>query len=235
MAGTADFIFLIDGTGSMNPCMQALKDNIHVFLDEIGGEQSPVYDWRGKVVVYRDQEVDGSHWLEDNPFVADAAALKSQIDSLEAKGGGDEPESALDAIHLLATYPQAARSAQDVGPQEWRYRSNAALVVIVFTDATFKPIMTYDAGAGGTVEDVRNAVMNNKLILIIYAPDEEGWESLSQVDKAEWIAIDKAPDERGEASFVEGLRQLVGDQDNFKKAMIALAESVSKSAEVEVL
>ena len=58
MAGIVDFIFLIDGTGSMDPCMDALKSNINVFLDELTGIQSPIRDWRGKVVTYRDQQVD---------------------------------------------------------------------------------------------------------------------------------------------------------------------------------
>lgn len=228
MSGVADFIFLIDGTGSMAPCMDALKQSIEVFLDSINAPQATVHDWRGKVVLYRDQQLDGSKWLEDNPFVTDGAALKGQIDAMQAKGGGDEPESALDALHKLATYPQAAKGAQDVGPHEWRYRSAAARVVIVFSDATFKPTMTYDAGAGGTAEDVRNVLMNNKIILVMYVPDDPGWEDLGSTDKAEYEPI-PGPD------FVQGLRALVADQSKFEKVMIALAKSVSKSAVVETL
>ena len=51
-----DFIFLIDGTLSMQPCMDSLKANINVFLDELMGEQSVLRDWRGKVVTYRDEK-----------------------------------------------------------------------------------------------------------------------------------------------------------------------------------
>ena len=230
MAGTVDFIFLIDGTGSMGSCMRALKDNISVFFDGLNDVQSPVTDWRGKVVVYRDQEVDGSGWLEDNPFVSnDGAALKSQLERMEAGGGGDEPESALDALHMLSTMPQADQGAQEVGPDQWRYRRDAARVVVLFTDASFKSPMTYPEGAGGTVEDVQNALVNNKIILIMYAPDTEGWEAIASTDKSEWIVIPEDP------TFVQGLVNIASDSENFKKAMLALAKSMSKSAAPEIL
>ncbi len=65
MSGVCDFVFLIDSTGSMQPCMNALVQNLSVFLDGLAGAQSPVHDWRGKVVGYRDARVDGDAWFED--------------------------------------------------------------------------------------------------------------------------------------------------------------------------
>jgi hypothetical protein len=139
--------------------MQALKDNINVFLDEVTGLQSPVREWRGKVVTFRDHDVDGSRWFEDNAFVAnDGPGLKAQLGRLEPAGGGDEPESGLDALHRLATMEQTAKGSQAVDPNKWRYRSDAARVVILFTDATYKPTMTYPAATGGTVTDVITAL-----------------------------------------------------------------------------
>lgn len=229
MGGTVDFVFLIDGTGSMNPCMQALKDNINVFLDEVAGAQSPVRNWRGKVVTYRDHEVDGSRWYEDNPFVVnDGPAFKQQLSRIEAAGGGDEPESALDALHRLATMEQTARGEQEADPGKWRHRSDAARVVILFTDASYKPTMTYSAAVGGTATDVTNALVNNKVILIMYAPNDEGWEVIGNTDKCEWEPVDASP------TFVDGLKTMVSDRTKFKQAMIALAKSVSVSV-AEVL
>jgi hypothetical protein len=230
MAGTVDFVFLIDGTGSMGACMQALKDNINVFLDEVTGPQSPVRSWRGKVVTFRDQEVDGSHWFEDNPFVAnDGAAFKAQLASLEAAGGGDEPESALDALHKLATMEQTPKGQQELDATKWRYRSDAARVVLLFTDATYKPTMTYPAATNGTATDVATALVNNKIILIMYAPNDAGWEIISQVDKCEWESVEATP------TFVDGLKAVVSDRTTFKQARLALAKSVSKSSATEIL
>ena len=153
MAGEVDFIFLIDGTGSMNPCMDALKSNINIFLDTLTGEQSVVRDWRGKVVTYRDQKVDGSRWFEDNPFVKnDGPSLKTQLDTLNAEGGGDEPESLLDALHKISLMGHTGKAAQELDPYLWRYRSDAARVVVVFTDATYHTTMSYPDGEGGGVD-----------------------------------------------------------------------------------
>ena len=229
MAGVVDFVFCIDGSGSMGECIAALQDNIGMFIDEVTGVQSvTVHDWRGKVVVYRDQAVDGERWLEDNPFVHnDAAALRAQLSRVEAQGGGDEPESALDVLHLLSTMDQTDRNAQEVDPNKWRYRSDAARVVILFTDASFKTPMTYPGGAGGTLVDARNAIMNNKIQLIMYAPDDDGWADMSAVDKCEWTPISEP--------YVDSLKDMVGNSESFQKAMRALAASVSRSMPTEEL
>ena len=78
--GVADVVFLIDVSGSMKPCIDALRKNIEAFIDSLSkGEANnaaPVRDWRGKVVGYRDIEAaqsEGLPWIVDNPFVRDAA------------------------------------------------------------------------------------------------------------------------------------------------------------------
>ena len=228
MGGTVDFVFMIDGTGSMGACMAALKANIEVFVDELTSAQSPVRNWRGKVVTYRDVEVDGSRWYDDNPFVDNVAGLKAQLAPLEPFGGGDEPESLLDALHKLCKMEQNDKSSQSIDPAKWRYRSQAARVVIVFTDATYKSPMSYPDGKGGTVDDVIATIASNKIILILYAPDHECYDALDQVDKGEWEPI-PGPD------FVAGLAEYTGNTANFQKALLALAKSVSKSVETPTL
>ena len=227
MAKAADFVFLIDGTGSMKPCMDALKENISIFFDTLADPQNPVSDWRGKVVAYRDQKVDGSQWFEDNDFVSnDEAALKAQLNTLEAAGGGDEPESALDAIHKLATMPVTPTDAQEIPQGSWR--NNVSRVIILFTDATYHPNMTYGEGEGGDINDVRTAIHTNGIILVFYAPDHDLWDEVDTIDKADFQQI-AGPD------FVRGLKDFVSDKDNFKKVMEALAKSISQSVAVEVL
>jgi hypothetical protein len=108
--GVADIVFLIDVTGSMAPIIDALRKNIEVFVDSLSSgdanNAAPVKDWRGKVVGYRDieaAEAEGLPWIVDNPFVRDAGALKAQLATLQAAGGGDEPESLLDALYKVAS------------------------------------------------------------------------------------------------------------------------------------
>jgi len=224
MAGIADFIFLIDGTGSMKPCMDALKNNISFFFEALSSAQSPVTDWRGKVVTFRDQKVDGGKWFEDNDFVSSEEELKAQLNKLEPVGGGDEPESALDAIHKIATMDITPEGSQESSPNTWRAKSlRAARILIIFTDASPHPVMTYEGGAGGNVHDVINACHTNRIIPFIYAPDIETWEDFAATDKAEWESLD-GPD------FQQSMKKMVENEVNFAKVLEALAKSVSKSA-----
>jgi hypothetical protein len=229
MAGVVDIVFLIDGSGSMQPCMDALRANIGVFIDGMTGAQSPVRDWRAAVAYYRDAEVDGSDWFKMLPFVSkDATALKAQLQSLEAAGGGDEPESLIDALYKVSNLESTAKGAQDTDPTKWRYRSSAARVVIVFTDATFKAPMVIPEAAGGTVRDLINKIHEQKIQLHLYAPDHGCYEELASADKSSWNLI-PGPD------YVAGMTAYTADSANFKKVMEALGKSVSKSAEVETL
>lgn len=231
--GVADIVFLIDVSGSMSPIIDALKRNIELFIDSLnageGNHVSPVRDWRAKAVGFRDFEHDPEPYI-DNPFVRDVAALKAQLSALHAEGGEDEPESLLDALFKLANMGQTERGAQAVDPGKWRYRSDAARVVIVFTDASFKEPMTIPEAKGGGIADVTNAMVNNRIILSLFAPDMPGYDQLSQIDKSEWEAISYPG-----LNPQQALAKFTEDQANFRNTLRQLAASVSKSAETVAL
>ena len=231
--GVADIVFLIDVSGSMAPVIDALRRNIEVFVDSLSAgdanNAAPVKDWRGKVVGFRDAEHD-PNWYHDNPFVRDAVALKAQLAALRAEGGADEPESLLDALYKLATMEAAPKGAQSEEPGKWRYRSEAARVVVVFTDATFKETMVIPEAKGGALQDVANVIMANRIILSIFAPNFEVYDRLSQIDKSEWEVV-----EYEGLSPQEALHRYTTDQANFRNTLKQLAASVSKSAETVAL
>ena len=194
---------------------------------------APVRDWRGRVVGYRDIEAAGSEgleWLEDNPFVRDVGALKAQLTALRAQGGGDEPESLLDALYQVATMEASPKGAQAEDANKWRYRSDAARVVVVFTDAAFKETMSIPQAKGGGLQDVANVVMANRIILSLFAPNFEGYDRLSQIDKSEWEVV-----EYEGLSPQEALQKFTADPANFRTTLKQLAASVSRSAETVAL
>ena len=51
--GVADIVFVVDVSGSMAPCIDALRRNIEIFIDSLSHDDpnnaAPVKDWRGKV------------------------------------------------------------------------------------------------------------------------------------------------------------------------------------------
>ena len=235
--GVADIVFLVDITGSMAPCIDALRANIEIFIDSLskgeGNNAPPIRDWRGKVVGYRDVEAaqaEGLPWLVDAPFVRGAEELKAQLLQLKAEGGGDEPESLLDALFKIASMEASPKGAQTEDPNKWRYRSDAARVVIVFTDASFKETMSIQEAKGGSLQDVANLIMANRIILSLFAPNFEGYDRLSQIDKSEWEVV-----EYEGLSPQEALKKFTSDPASFRTTLKQLATSVSRSAETVAL
>jgi hypothetical protein len=230
--GVADIVFVVDVSGSMSPCIDALRRNIEAFIDSLSqgdaNNAAPVRDWRGKVVGYRDIEAaesEGMPWIVDNAFVRDAGALKAQLGTLQAGGGGDEPESLLDALYKVASMEAVPKGSQSEDPGKWRYRSDAARVVIVFTDASFKETMSIPEAKGGSLQDVANLVMANRIILSLFAPNFEGYDRLSQIDKSEWEVV-----EYEGLNPQEALQKFTSDPVNFRTTLKQLAASVSRSA-----
>ncbi|MFO0963732.1 MAG: vWA domain-containing protein [Phycisphaerales bacterium] len=227
--GVADIVFVVDVTGSMAPAINALRENIMVFVDTLSSSDanggSPVKDWRGRVVGYRDYLADGAgDWLIDNPFVRDAGALKAQLAALEARGGGDEPESLLDALYLIATREASGRSdAED--DRKWRFRGTAARVVIVFTDASYHDRMSVPDAAGGTASDAKNAMIQGKVRLSVFAPELPCYDALSDLPHSELTLIPL-----NGATPVEALAGFTRDQASFKATLQQLAKSVSQSS-----
>lgn len=224
--GTVDIVFLIDATGSMQPCIDAVKDNIATFVrilcDKDGNGESIVKDWRARVFGYRDYLSDTEKSV-DNPFVTSPQALRAQLDALTANGGGDEPESLLDGLLDVVNVGQTDKNTQEIDTRKWRYRSHAARCVVVFTDATYHPTT---ANGAGKVQDVIHALHNNRIILSIYAPDLPCHYDLAAADKSEYFPIPVS------STPQEALAIFTSDKANFQKVMEALAKSISKSADV---
>jgi hypothetical protein len=218
--GIADIVFVLDASGSMQDCIDGLKNNIGSFIDTLSGPQSTLIDWRGKVVGYRDITFD-EEWYVDQPFVSSAEELKTQLGSLQAKGGYDEPESLLDALHKLVNAPPSESNQKE--PDKWRSVQDAARVIVVFTDASYHEVMTYDAGKDGQVSDVMDSIEAERIHLFLFAPNLPCYEDLAQVDKSQWDPIEKP--------YVPNLKQISRDSDKFRDILIALAKGISSSIE----
>lgn len=237
--GVVDIVFLVDASGSMAHCIEALKTNIRAFVTTMvegaGGPNSTgpvVKDFRIKVVGFRDVNCD-EVWFVDNPFSSSVDQVYAQLSALEAVGGGDEPESLLDGLHRVCSMGQTDQGAPP-DPSRWRYRRDATRVVVVFTDASFHPTMSYPEGRGGGIEDVVNAANSQRVIVEYFVPDMPCYgDSLSRIDGANGHTIPyDSSNERGPAIALEGYTR---DKANFAKVMQALAKTVSKSTEVPLL
>lgn len=231
--GIPDIVFLLDSTGSMQECLRAVTDNIAAFVDTLTTPDANggilIKDWRIRVLGYRDRDEDGQQWLVDNPFTADVATAKYQLSALVAKGGGDEPESLLDAMYQLTLWPEAEQGAQP-SPTGWRHRHDAARVVVIFTDASCKPTYRTANGDTASVDDLINNYHAMRLKVILYAPDTPLYGELSAMNGLEWEPIGSLDEDP-----VQALKDYTSNPDNFRKVMEALAKSISASAAVPIL
>lgn len=252
LKGVVDIVILLDVSGSMQECIDAVKGSISSFINTLStkdaNNDAPIKDWRIKVCGYRDHQHNESNWLADNPFVRDVEAVQAQINAptMQAFGGGDEPESLLDALYKLAKMDQAGvQDAEDA--TKWRARGTAARAIVFFTDATFKTPMTIPEAAGGGVPDVITAIMSNRIILCGFCPEWAGYLELASADRAEFEFVAREadspalaglgkPGDEGRAAMVAAVAALTAkasDGAAFTKIMIQLAKTISKSATVE--
>jgi hypothetical protein len=100
----------------------------------------------------------------------------------------------------------------------------------MFTDAPFKETTSIPEAEGGSLQDVANIVMANRIILSVFAPDFEGYDRLSQIDKSEWKVV-----EYEGLNAQEALQEFTSNPVNFRNTLKRLAASRSRSAEMVAL
>jgi hypothetical protein len=187
-----DIVFCIDATGSMRPVIDAVKDNVRSFHDLLSSamaeKSKSISQLRVRVIAFRD--------FADNPDDAiqftDFFKLPQQreefetfVSRLRADGGGDEPESALEALAV------AIDSNWERGLDRRRH------VIVMFTDAPAHPLgnasvrasATYPQAAPASIDELferwgyqssEEASMENAAKrLLLFAPDAIPWNAIA--------------------------------------------------------
>jgi hypothetical protein len=205
----ADIVFCIDATGSMQDCIDNVKENIESFVTTLeNSNPNSKIDWRARILAYRDFRKDSEYLVNTFNFVSSPAELKNQLDSISADGGDDEPESTLDAI-LYATKTS-----------DWREKCHR--FIVVFTDATPVPELDEktiaDLGIPDGFEIFSQTLQGEAIKLFLYGKTAPEYERISkEVPKATVVQYENA---------VEELRS--GD---FKAIMSTIGKTVSNLSE----
>lgn len=183
-----DIVLCIDITGSMTPVLDAVKDSalrFHQRLHEMmAAKGKEISQLRLRVVAFRDFGDDPSDAIEQAGFLRlpqQAAELEAFVRGLRATGGGDVPESGLEALAL------AVNSPWETGLDRRRH------VIVMFTDAPAHPLGTVGVSAQTYPEDIprtmdelfeqwgyprsQTAVMEQSAKrLVLFAPEAEPWQ-----------------------------------------------------------
>ena len=225
--GVADIVFLLDVTFSMEPCIDALKKSLGVMIDSMVNPgpraEALVRDWRIKICGYRDVRADGNQWWEEFPFSRDLAQIQGFLSQLEAKGGGDDPESLLDGLWKVAHLPATDRG-ENPHPEKWRARGEAARCVIIFTDAPAHMRIDLPEARGAKWEDLAREIHAARLKITLYAPEAPCFETLSMLSDIEVETIGALPEAQ------EAMSRFVSSRQNFEKTLRQLARSITVSA-----
>jgi Ca-activated chloride channel family protein len=119
-----DVMFVLDITSSMSPSIEGVKNSIKAFVSEF---RQYKIDPRMGLIGFRDRtagEEPQMLMFNDQVFTSDPDCFRDALTKLRADGGGDEPESDLDALVLASKQP---------------FRSDASRkVIILITDASPK-------------------------------------------------------------------------------------------------
>jgi len=218
--GVIDIVFLIDVSGSMAPAIRELIANIDTFVDNI--DPKKVRDYRIKIGSFSDLEVDipevamnlNRPWRENPKTTQSTKLIKDDLQecvTLVEKyyGGGDEPESSLDAIN----------KAIDLFKEPWSKRTR---VIVLFTDATAKPLRVEGLNESDSLLSLINKIQEEHINLFLYAPVFKYYQTLSKeaMNKVSYEAIN----ESGERP-VEALKSL-----DFERVLEILGKTVSQAS-----
>ena len=185
-----DIVFVIDITGSMRPVLDQVKAGALGFHDQLlhvmAGKDKYVSSLRLRVVAYRDYYDNPTDALFQTQFFRlpdERVHFDSFVHTLSAGGGGDEPESGLEALSV------AMLSPWERGLDRRRH------VVVLFTDASAHPLdaaynrapqgyptsipQTFDA-LSDLWDDPQGVAMEfSSKRLLLYAPDVYPWSTIS--------------------------------------------------------
>ena len=130
-----DIVFCIDVTGGMTPIIDKVKDNALRFYDDVQKnlteKEKNVDQLRVRVLAFRDFKADGAAAFQESAFYtlpAERAGFSDFVNGLLAEGGGDAPESGLEAVALAVNSPWT--SSGDRRRQ----------VMVVWTDQPAQPL-----------------------------------------------------------------------------------------------
>ena len=219
---TVDVVMCIDVTGSMDGIINTVKSNAIGFYDSFNRccveEGIQLASLNTQVIAFRDKNED-SNWLQTSSTFSlpdQQTSFKSFVNGLYADGGGDTPESGLEAL-------QAAFSKTDWGNDDGYHRQ----VVILWTDAPYL-IGSYSSVSLSTLHSQWNSMPSGRR-LILFAPyGTDGSNSGSWGDLDGWTnLIHETNLSSGFYNFEYILKSIIGELTSRAKTRSAAEKPVN--------
>jgi hypothetical protein len=185
-----DIVFCIDVTGSMTPVIDLVKEKVrkfpHDLRDALAKKDKIVNTLRIRTIAFRDFGNDSDAMNASEFFVVEPstelAKFESFVNGLSASGGGDEPESALEALGI----------AQG---SNWTHEGDRQRhVIVMFTDASAHKLESrvgevpaaFREQVPGSLDELTDRWDGNQTVrlkkparrLLVFGPDAYPWNTI---------------------------------------------------------
>ena len=226
-----DIVMCIDITGSMQDCIDTVKNRALQFWPDLkealAAASKNVSDVRVKVIGFRDFEADGDGALEISRYFnlsdqgsSDPEDYKAFVNGLVADGGGDEPENSLEALalaiqsdwvqtgdkrrHVIVMFTDAsAHQLEDANRSNPNYPENMPESFEDLTDVWMTPS---SGQQGGTKTKLKQPAKR----LIVFGPEVYPWPELYE----SWDQVVYNPSKAGtgldDVSYEDIINAIVG-------------------------
>ena len=128
---SVDLVLCIDATGSMYPIIDEVKKSALNFYQDLtntmGQKGKSIDRLRLRTIVYRDYFYDGDKSMEVSDFFTlpdEKEKFAAFVNDIQVSGGGDEPESGLEALALAMQSPWSTEGTK------------RRQVIVLWTDAS---------------------------------------------------------------------------------------------------
>ena len=226
-----DIVMCIDITGSMQDCIDTVKNRALQFWPDLkealAAASKNVSDVRVKVIGFRDFEADGDAALEVSRYFnlsdqgsSDPEDYRAFVNGLVADGGGDEPENSLEALalaiqsdwvqtgdkrrHVIVMFTDAsAHKLEDANRSNPNYPENMPESFEDLTDVWMTPS---SGQQGGTKTKLKQPAKR----LIVFGPEVYPWPELYE----SWDQVVYNPSKAGtgldDVSYEDIINAIVG-------------------------
>lgn len=208
---SVDVVMCIDVTGSMSNIISTVKRNALDFYDLFKAsceeEGITLTGLNTQVITFGDKNVDGDGWLTSSPtylLPEQKTEFEGFVNPLYANGGGDTPESGLEALDL-------AFKKTDWGADDGYHRQ----VVILWTDAPYLNVAPFTDQNIGDLEARWNTLPSGRR-MILFAPS--GYGDGYEGNGGDWVHFDSWKNVMHETDLYSGfsnfsyiLKSIIGE------------------------